>query len=335
MIDLPGISVILLVCISGLRRARNIHPMNIKDIDLNLLTVFHAIYEARSISAAADHLDLSQPGMSHALKRLRIQLNDKLFVRKGNGVAPTAYAESIAEPIRKAITALQMSLDPAADFDPKTSERNFRLMMGEFVEALVMPAFINATIGNPNIRFELIPPQSARTEDAILQGNIDMAVHLQADTMAEIEAEPLFPVEPVLVYRIGHPITQEPNPWAAMSKYRALVINIRGGAVPNLDKARITNVVKRDYLGLVNSLRSVPGFLAETDCVALIPKLYALKMAPIYGLAYAKPPVNLLQQAIVMNWHRRHNDDRALIWLRRLFKDEIAKHQAAAVAILG
>ena len=51
--------------------------------DLNLFVVLTAIYREGSITAAAQHLNLTQPAVSHALSRLREMLNDPLFERHG------------------------------------------------------------------------------------------------------------------------------------------------------------------------------------------------------------------------------------------------------------
>ncbi|MDF3414655.1 LysR family transcriptional regulator [Sulfitobacter sp. M57] len=309
--------------------------MNIKDIDLNLLTVFHAIYEARSISAAAVQLDLSQPGMSHALKRLRNQLDDNLFIRKGNGVEPTVYAESIAEPIRNAITFLEMSLTPKEDFDPKHSTRHFRLLLADFVEPLVMPRLLKLTFENPNVTFELVSPQSITIEDAILAGNVDMVVHLQAAMMHEISAEPLFPVAPILAFRKGHPIQQEANPLAALPKYRTISPNLKKGAVKNLDKAQVSQAVSRDYMCLVHSIRSVPALLTDSDCISMLPKLYVTQIAPIYGLGYFQMPFDVLNQDITLSWHRKNDSDAGLAWLRQTITDRVAELEVDAKRLLS
>ncbi|MCA3863321.1 MAG: LysR family transcriptional regulator, partial [Burkholderia sp.] len=49
--------------------------------DLNLLRVFLAISELRSLTAAGERLGLTQPAVSHALRRLRNLFDDPLFVR--------------------------------------------------------------------------------------------------------------------------------------------------------------------------------------------------------------------------------------------------------------
>src|SRR6266567_1753794 len=54
---------------------------NFGQLDLNLLRVFDALIEERSVTRAGERLGLTQSAISHALNRLRFMLNDDLFVR--------------------------------------------------------------------------------------------------------------------------------------------------------------------------------------------------------------------------------------------------------------
>jgi len=81
--------------------------MNIKDLDLNLLRLFDAVWRTRSVSRAAELLDLSQPAASQGLARLRRLLGDGLFVRAGTGVAPTPRAERLALAVQQALATLE------------------------------------------------------------------------------------------------------------------------------------------------------------------------------------------------------------------------------------
>jgi predicted transcriptional regulator len=51
--------------------------LNLRSIDLNLLTVFEAVYEERSQMKAADRLGMTQPAVSLALGRLRYLVPDR------------------------------------------------------------------------------------------------------------------------------------------------------------------------------------------------------------------------------------------------------------------
>ncbi|MBL4954240.1 LysR family transcriptional regulator, partial [Neobacillus sp. YIM B02564] len=76
---------------------------DVADIDLNLLVVFHQLYQLRHVSLVARRLGLSQPTVSNALARLRKTFGDELFVRTAQGMQPTPGADRIAEPVGQAL----------------------------------------------------------------------------------------------------------------------------------------------------------------------------------------------------------------------------------------
>lgn len=59
--------------------------------DLNFRHLFAAVTIARlgNISRAVERIHISQPALTHAMVKLEIQLNEKLFERRNHGVSPT------------------------------------------------------------------------------------------------------------------------------------------------------------------------------------------------------------------------------------------------------
>ncbi|WP_164125725.1 LysR family transcriptional regulator, partial [Stenotrophomonas maltophilia] len=76
----------------------------------NLLRVFFAIWDLRSLTAAGDRLGLTQPAISHALRRLRERFGDPLFVRVANRMLPTDAAVRLHEPLDQAFELLNRTL---------------------------------------------------------------------------------------------------------------------------------------------------------------------------------------------------------------------------------
>lgn len=91
-------------------------------LDLNLLVPLLALLEERSVTHAANRVGLSQPAMSHALRRLRRALGDELLVRDGGGMTLTPRAEELVAPVRAALERTVLVLDPRP-FDPATDRR--------------------------------------------------------------------------------------------------------------------------------------------------------------------------------------------------------------------
>ncbi len=86
--------------------------------DLNLLPVFLAVMEERSVTRAAQRLGITQPALSNALTRLRAMLMDPLFIRERYGMQPTQKAEELAPIIAAALASLDAAILGQQDFDP-------------------------------------------------------------------------------------------------------------------------------------------------------------------------------------------------------------------------
>ena len=90
--------------------------------DLNLLVPLLALLEERSVTRAAARVGLSQPAMSHALRRLRRTLGDALLTRRGGGMELTPRAQELITPIRWALQQSSEILRPSI-FDPAVHTR--------------------------------------------------------------------------------------------------------------------------------------------------------------------------------------------------------------------
>src|ERR687887_249825 len=116
--------------------------MNVQAIDLNLLRVFDAVLQERSVTAAAGRLGLTQPAVSNALARLRTLLGDALFVRTQAGMEATPFARGVAEPVRQALALLDSALAHGPGFEPATATRAFRLYMSDLGQIEFLPPLI-------------------------------------------------------------------------------------------------------------------------------------------------------------------------------------------------
>ncbi|MFD1911054.1 LysR family transcriptional regulator [Halodurantibacterium flavum] len=80
------------------------------DLSLRLLEVFGAVMERRTTTGAAEHLGLSQPAVSNAIRALENQLGLTLFERTGRSLRPTEEARLLvheSEPIFAMLRALE------------------------------------------------------------------------------------------------------------------------------------------------------------------------------------------------------------------------------------
>jgi DNA-binding transcriptional LysR family regulator len=111
----------------------------------------------RNVTRAGSRIGLSQPAMSHALNRLRHMLKDDLFVCTPDGMVPTPRAEMLAQPLRNALSEMQLALEPAA-FDPAKADRRFTLAVNNYAAVVLVPPLVAAvTAAAPSVRLDLRP----------------------------------------------------------------------------------------------------------------------------------------------------------------------------------
>lgn len=75
----------------------DLHERLARNLDWNLLRTFVAIVQYGGISRAAEHIHLTQPAVSHALKRLEMHLECKLIERTGRRFEITPEGRTIFE----------------------------------------------------------------------------------------------------------------------------------------------------------------------------------------------------------------------------------------------
>jgi DNA-binding transcriptional LysR family regulator len=106
---------------------------DIRNVDLNLLVAFDALYDARNVTRAADRLALTQPTVSGMLARLRDLFSDPLFVRTQHGVIPTPIADDLAEPIKALLTEIEVLITPV-EFDPASATMTISISANDYMQ---------------------------------------------------------------------------------------------------------------------------------------------------------------------------------------------------------
>ncbi len=93
-------------------------------MDQRLLNYFIAVYEEKSITAAAKKCFISQPALSNGIKQLEEELNCQLFIRLKRGVEVTSNAEQFYP---QAIKLVKDMNDIAKLFENKGTKNHIKI----------------------------------------------------------------------------------------------------------------------------------------------------------------------------------------------------------------
>jgi DNA-binding transcriptional LysR family regulator len=291
--------------------------MDLSKIDLNLFTVFDAIYREGGITSASKRLHLSQPAVSHALARLRELLNDPLFERVGNQMIPTPRARELATTIGGSLENLEQMLHRAAQFDAALSQRSFTVAMREAHEVQFLPRMIDIIRRDaPNISIATVRIERRDLEDDLQSGAIDCAVDMALPLSSAILRRLLISEPLVVLARQEHPAVRGAlNIETYLAADHVLITGRRRGS-GHEDAVLSRHGMSRRIRMRCQQHAAANELAAHSDLLATMPKSYAELVNRGSGNQLLPFPVDSPQFELFLYWHSNADGDSASQWFR-------------------
>jgi DNA-binding transcriptional LysR family regulator len=293
--------------------------MNWGAFDLNLLIVFDAVMQERSVTRAGGRIGLSQPAVSHALNRLRYLLKDELFLRTPDGMVPTPRAEQLAVPLRRALSDMQLALEPET-FEPKEASRRFAIAVNNYAAVILAPSLLLAvTAAAPGIRLDLRPSGLRGMSTLLDRGELDLAIGSFGDLGERFAAAWLLEDSLVMAMRHDHPVRAQELTPQTVAALPYLKISSTGEDSGSLDDWLATHGLTRKIAHCAPRL-SAAAILSSSDLVAVLSRRLAEHWVQTYGISISEFPFASPTVRIGMLWHRRFDNQPAYLWLRNLVR---------------
>jgi DNA-binding transcriptional LysR family regulator len=278
--------------------------------DLNLLPIFVALMEEHSVTRAAERLGMTQPALSNALARLRLLLQDPLFIRERYGIQPTPVALELAPAIADALARLDDAVLGQQDFDPATAERLFTIAPNGYVEFALMPAIVAKLAAvAPGIKLRLTPYGNDLTETGVVSGTTAMVIGRISDPPDNLVVQHLMDESLACVVRAGHPEVDDALSRAQFERLRHVNVMPPGRIRAGVFQALAQQQLRRDVAISVTNFFAVAEMVAVTDYCATLPRLICRRLAHDSRLKVLAAPVDLGTFPVEIAWHLRYRDD--------------------------
>jgi DNA-binding transcriptional LysR family regulator len=306
--------------------------------DLNLLTLFEVVLRERHVGRAAARLNLSPSAVSHALKRLRLLLNDPVFLRTPKGVVPTARAAQLAEPIAEVLARVRNVISGAGAFDPATSSRRFIIAAPDGISWVILHpllALLKARAPGVDIGLrQLLPTQANRSnvqawEPALADlesGAMDVAIGPFDSVPARFAARTLLEEDFVVVASARHPFALKPT-LDQFCRMRHLVVSLTGDAHGFVDTALDKQGLTRRVALTVPDFATGLATVADTDLIAAMPRRFVAMHAARFGLVSREVPLRLRKYAIRAVTTKAAMMDLGLAWLFGTLREAAASSE--------
>jgi DNA-binding transcriptional LysR family regulator len=296
--------------------------INISRVDLNLLVIFEAIYTEGGITKAGEALKLSQSAVSHALSRLRQQIDDPLFQRYGNAVSPTPVAQAMIGPVRRALQEIEASFNHLSSFDPLTSDYEFAIGLRPATELILAPKLAKKFGKDaPNTKIISVDYDRSSICHDLNVGRMMVVIDAILPIRGDICQTTLRRGQLVVVARRGHAIFEQPlTPERYLAEHH-IVVSSRTTRTAFEDRELARLGYRRRIAMRCQNLWVAAKAVSESDLLLTVPKSYAEAINEALENGTLPLPFDVFPPRAALYWHVTKTEDPANKWLREQIID--------------
>lgn len=290
-------------------------------MDMNLVKVFVAIYEQESVSGAADILNITQPSVSYALKKLRDELNDELFVRQNTGMKPTRQAIEIYRTFSKVVGDIDAVVASRKAFDYRISKHKFVLAMSDLGEHYYLP-LIFREISNiaPGVEIEILPLEISKLQEWLDKGFIDAAICNRTYVVQDVHCDLLLKDRYVCLKGNAHTRVGDAITLAQFLEEKHIMASSQAGH--NFYQEWYARTNKKLPIALnVPDLNIVAPLVESSNCISVVPETYSLRGGEHFAVTSLPLPIDSPSIEVCLYSQKTLRHGKEKLWFLQKLKD--------------
>lgn len=287
-------------------------------MDLNLLFVFEAVMQERSVTRAAQRLNVSQSTISHALNRLRMVLKDELFIRGSGEMRPTPRAVALSTAVIPTLTHIRAALAPT-EFNPAKAVHTFQIAMTDYAATLHLEQLVETVrVRAPHVDLRIKLNVMQNVWSLLDKQEADLVVGMIEHPPDRFATELLYEDGIVVVMSPKNPLGKRPLTLAAYAAAKHVYIPV-DGIIPThtgrVDRILELKGLVRRHVLTVSQFALVPQIIHDTDYVMCIPRRVGEMCRSRFKLRVMTCPFELPLQPTRIVWHPQLGNDAANRWM--------------------
>jgi DNA-binding transcriptional LysR family regulator len=297
--------------------------------DLNLLAPLRALLEEANVTRAGQRVKMGQSSMSAALARLRTEFDDELLVRVGRDYELTPLARLLLPEVQTTLQMIERLLTSEDDFDPSASTRTMSIMMTDYGAMRLQGAFAAVLHESPGIDIDIVP-----LPERPMESERDLVIHDFVITVPGIgidgRSADMLRDDYVCLVDASNPALVDGalSLEAFVALPQAVAQFGRLHFTPADRRLREMGIDRREPRVTTASFLPLPGVVAGTDLVAVIPRALAERVSAATGTVIAEPPFGRVEIDLKLWWHAAHDADPAHVWFRERIIAEVHAQEA-------
>lgn len=262
-------------------------------MDLNLLKYFQKVHQTGSITAAAEALNLSQPAVSSAIRRLENELGYALITRSGRGISFTSAATTLVKSIEK----------PLLDLESSTGRRKFfQIFATESV------AYDLAILDDCICREMPLDEESGYQD--LLDQKVDLLFSITGIKHPSLVSTPVGKIKIVCVSSSNHPRINNNLTYEDYFTENHVTLSARINNLYTLNHVARVPLRERRIKMESNSIRGMLHIASRSDLIAHSTLLLAKELQGSLQYNIHDIPFDIDHLELSMVYHRRDKDDK-------------------------
>lgn len=294
--------------------------INLRSIDLNLLTILEKLLIHKHISQAAQALNMSQPAVSRALMRLREQFDDPLLVKVKNEYRLTSKGERLRGELESSLNTIRHMLVEET-FDPLHYSGVFTIGALDFEMMMIVPKLLARFQQRaPNLKLQIVAYNAYMPLHDYLEQVADLLLYSTDESPTNVFKQRLFSDNYAVVMCRQHPFTNSPMTLERYCQSRHVIISGNGLGKTDMDHELKRLNQEREVVASLPHFSMVPELLMNTDLIATLPKRLVTHLGGRYEIAVAELPFKTADFRVEQFWHLIHHHSPIHQWVRQEIK---------------
>lgn len=297
-------------------------------LDFQSLEQFVALARTKNFTRAAEELNLSQSALSRSIQKLEDQVGQPLFDRRPREVVLTDLGELLLERAKKILKLVEDTFSEVAE-----AGRRGRIRLGAI--PTIAPYFLPSLLGSfaekhPEISVMVQEDTTEMLIKSCSHGEIDLAIVAMPIIAKQLEVEPLFDEELLLVLPAGHPLAAEETiQVAAVDGYPFVMLNEAHCLSENISSFCRRQSVQPVTVERTSQLTTVQELVALDHGVSIVPEMARrldLSNRRIYRSFTGEKPV----RTVAMMWNSYRYQGKALKALMEHVRQQLPPSHSAS-----
>ncbi len=279
-------------------------------MDLNLVRTFLVVAENLSYTKAAKQMNLTQPAVSAAIRRLEIQYGQTLFVKNGRGIELTTKGHQLVPSFRQALDMIENAMHMREHFNIYCNE-----------------AILHCLLPMEHTTFSESPSNKSTLFEHLRQQKIDLIIDTILTKDSTFVIEEVFREPVVVICRKGHPRIQSEISKEMFYAEHHILHSATWDNIRGFEQIAQEPVEERKAEVISNSIAGLALHVSNSDSLAFIPKSFALQWAAKLELQVLNCPIKTNLAPFHLVYHKREVKNPAHKALRENIKLKLAEFQ--------